>query len=141
MRNHATCPSTFLTYLYKFLQPNEQRDKTSPCIALDNRPVTSAFKTILPFIHPVNTHIRLHRPISVPLPTQLGCLLFPVSFEKGRQTALGISRFYCPPSRPTCCYRVHSSRAKERSPSCENVLLVCAWLVLSKTGPFFCTSL
>ena len=32
-------------------------------------------------------------------------------------------------------------RAKERSLSCEKVLPRCAWLVLSKTGPFFCTSL
>ena len=32
-------------------------------------------------------------------------------------------------------------RAKERSLSCEKVLPGYAWLVLSKTGPFFCTSL
>ena len=33
------------------------------------------------------------------------------------------------------------SRAKERSLSCEKVLPVCTWLVLSKTVHFFCTSL
>ena len=32
-------------------------------------------------------------------------------------------------------------RAKESSLSCEKVLPGCAWLVLSKTGHFFCTSL
>ena len=32
-------------------------------------------------------------------------------------------------------------RAKKKLLSCEKVLPVCAWPVLSKTGPFFCTSL
>ena len=41
----------------------------------------------------------------------------------------------------THCMYIHTGSSKKKLLSCEKVKPGCAWLVLSKTGPFFRTSL